>query len=257
MRVDFRKYQATGNDFVMLDNRAGEYSALTTDQVAFICSRRFGVGADGLILLQNHTSYDFEMVYYNSDGNQSTMCGNGGRCIVRFAHDLGVIGDEATFLAIDGEHKAKVTPDVIHLQMIDVPFVEGKDAHDFLDTGSPHHVDFVEDVMNYPIVAKGREIRNSTRYEPIAGTNVNFVTITDGGIKVRTYERGVEDETYSCGTGVTACALLSSLKGYSSPVPIYTKGGELSVSFERNDTAFHNVWLNGPAKLVFSASIEV
>ena len=255
--MKFYKYQATGNDFVMIDNRTLWFDDKNTSLVAKLCDRRFGVGADGLILLQNHADYDFEMVYYNADGNQSTMCGNGGRSIAQFAYDLGVIGESATFIAIDGPHDVAIETDRVKLKMIDteLPFTAGKDF--FLDTGSPHHVRFVEDVSTYDVVKEGANVRYSSLYKNEGGTNVNFVSeIDEHTIQVRTYERGVEDETFSCGTGVTACAIVASLDKYTSPINIITKGGKLSVSFEEKEEAYENVWLCGPACQVFVGEIN-
>lgn len=251
--MKFFKYQATGNDFVMIDNRDLSFPKENTELVAQMCDRRFGIGADGLILLENHTDYDFEMVYYNSDGNQSTMCGNGGRCLAQFAHDLGVIGESGEFIAVDGPHEVRIEEDIVRLKMIDagLPVNVQKDA--YIDTGSPHHVRFVDDVAAYDVVAEGANIRYSDHYKGQGGTNVNFVTELDNStLNVRTYERGVEDETYSCGTGVTACAIVASQKGYTSPIAIKTKGGDLEVSFSKLETRYANVWLSGPATRVFT-----
>ena len=260
--MDFYKYQGTGNDFVLIDNRAETFPATNQSLIAQLCDRRFGIGADGLILLQNDTDYDFRMVYFNADGAEGSMCGNGGRCIVRFAHDLDLFETKTRFVAVDGEHLAEVHGDEVRLKMGDVSEIEDRDGLTFLNTGSPHVVRFVTDVNNpdvVNVVADGRAIRHDARFSP-GGTNVNFVQITpDNTLYVRTYERGVEDETYSCGTGVTAVALTAyRQKGISSPVAIKTVGGNLRVSFDAQaDGQFDEIYLIGPAKRVFAGSITV
>lgn len=259
MQLQFDKYQGTGNDFVLIDNRSGNIK-LSTAQIAFLCDRRFGIGADGLMLLEHAEGYDFRMVYYNADGNESTMCGNGGRCIVAFAKKLGVVGNNASFIAIDGAHTATVNEDnTISLQMQDVQEIILGEGYTELNTGSPHYVVFVEDVKATDVFNTGRSIRNSERYQP-KGINVNFVQrLADGGIHVRTYERGVEDETYSCGTGVTAAAIAASSNatGHTS-TNIKTPGGNLQVSFDKKDANnIVNVILRGPATYVYSGSIAV
>ncbi|PRY16235.1 diaminopimelate epimerase [Pontibacter ummariensis] len=258
MAISFYKYQGTGNDFVMVDNRKHNFPAEDEALVKSLCDRRTGVGADGLILLQDHPDYDFEMVYYNADGRVGSMCGNGGRCAVRFARQLGVIEDVACFLAADGEHQASVERDLIQLKMNDVKEVEQVGEDYYLNTGSPHYVRFVEDVQALDVYEEGRAVRYNDRFKAV-GTNVNFVQrLSENEIYVRTYERGVEDETLSCGTGVTACALVASLKGFNSPVKVKTLGGELEVSFERTEEGgFKHIYLIGPAKLVFTGSIPL
>jgi len=250
--IPFFKYQGTGNDFVMIDNRTGFFRP-TTEQIAHICHRRFGIGADGLILLENHPEYDFQMVYYNADGRESSMCGNGGRCIVRFAADLGVIQQHTTFLAIDGPHEAFIRDGLVHLKMIDVAGINQPEAQAyFLNTGSPHYVAWVQDLAQFPVVTQGSQIRHSASFQP-AGTNVNFVEKKDNQtIAVRTFERGVEDETYSCGTGVTAAALVSYAQGMQPPIVIETLGGRLQVDFVATSAqAFEQIFLIGPAQKVF------
>jgi len=257
-KIHFFKYQGTGNDFVMIDNRNLAVE-LRQKEIAQICDRRFGVGADGLILLQNHQEYDFQMVYYNADGKKSSMCGNGGRCIVKFAQFLEVFDKETKFLAIDGMHEASIDEqNRVHLKMQDVQQVEVSDNYFFLDTGSPHYVEYVENVENFAVFEKGRAIRNNDRFRA-EGTNVNFVEkLEDTKITVRTYERGVEDETFSCGTGVTAAALVSGLEGIKSPVKIQTKGGNLEVSFDSKENGgFKNIFLIGAADFVFEGKIEI
>jgi len=208
MKIPFYKYQGTGNDFVMIDQRAQQY--ITKSDIELInrlCDRKFGVGADGLILLQLKDGYDFEMIYFNADGNESTMCGNGGRCITAFARYLGVVENECRFLAIDGPHDAKVDEAAwVELKMLDVPKIEIGEDYFVMNTGSPHYVIFVEDIDDIDVVDNGQAIRYSKRFRK-EGINVNFVERTQDGILVATYERGVEDETLSCGTGVTAAAI--------------------------------------------------
>ncbi|MCW9037853.1 diaminopimelate epimerase, partial [Altibacter sp.] len=206
MAFEFYKYQGTGNDFVMIDNRQHIFSKNNTKLVAQLCDRKFGIGADGLILLEPHATAHFSMVYYNADGNLSSMCGNGGRCIVHFAKHLGIIDSKAEFEAVDGMHEATVEGDLVSLKMNNVTAVSRSEDFVFLDTGSPHHVEIVDDVAKFEVFERGRSIRND-RYGK-AGANVNFVTPKENDIfSVRTYERGVEDETLSCGTGVTAVAI--------------------------------------------------
>lgn len=258
MNITFYKYQGTGNDFVLVDNRTEIFDRNRRDIVAEICHRRFGIGADGFILLQNKEGYDFEMVYYNADGNESTMCGNGGRCIVQFAYDLGVIGTTTRFLAVDGPHDAQVKDGLVHLHMIDVNSVNdlGEETF-FLNTGSPHYVKQVSKIEDFPIIEAGKKIRYSNAFAP-GGTNVNFMEMQDNILFVRTYERGVEDETYSCGTGVTAAAIAAYKLGASVPVAIKTLGGNLQVSFSKSgENTYSNIYLIGPAKRVFEGQIGV
>jgi len=258
--LHFSKYQGTGNDFVMIDNRDLSFPKENTKLVAFLCDRRFGIGGDGLILIENDVETDFKMVYYNSDGNESTMCGNGGRCLVAFAKQLHMISDSCTFVAVDGLHYAKINDDIISLQMIDVNEISLNENDTFLNTGSPHHVQMVDDVKNVDVYNKGKEIRYSEIYAP-GGTNVNFVEkISDDYFKVRTYERGVEDETLSCGTGATAVAIamFENKITNNKSIQIEVPGGLLNVSFDKNESGFfENVILSGPAKKVFESAIIV
>jgi diaminopimelate epimerase len=251
----FLKYHGAGNDFVMADNRNGDWSALSLEQRALICHRRFGVGADGLILLENDFEFDFRMVYYNSDGRQSSMCGNGGRCIAAFANKLGIINDKTTFVAIDGVHEAVMEGDVVRLKMRDVPNPSPYFRGYFINTGSPHYVEMVEDVEAVSLIARAREIRYNSDFA-FEGVNVNFFEITPSGLlKVRTYERGVEDETFACGTGVTAVAIAaSSLIAGTTKFDLQAKGGLLRVSFDQHSLGYHNIWLCGGAQFVFEGS---
>lgn len=258
MNLHFYKYQGTGNDFVIIDNRSKFFDLSNTALIAKLCDRRFGIGADGFMLLENEQGYDFKMVYYNADGNESSMCGNGGRCLVAFAHKMNVFAESTTFLAVDGLHEASIKDGIVNLKMIDVTTVENNNTFSWLNTGSPHYVSQVNDIQNFPVFNEGKAIRYNERFKA-EGTNVNFVEkIGENEIFVRTYERGVEDETYSCGTGVTAAALVSSNNGLISPIAIKTLGGNLSVAFKSdNKGGFTDVYLCGPAELVFEGDIEI
>jgi diaminopimelate epimerase len=255
MQIEFFKYQGTGNDFVILDNRRQSFDKNDTKLIAKLCDRKFGIGADGLILLENHPSCDFKMVYYNSDGRESSMCGNGGRCLVAFAKLLGIIDQNANFEAIDGFHQAYIENDLIHLKMQDVASVENYTNHVFLDTGSPHHVTLVKDLKSFDVVRTGSSIRRGAPYFE-KGTNVNFVEQVDTDIfSVRTYERGVENETLSCGTGVTAVALaMHHMKKSSEAVRLLTPGGELKVVFKKTPKGYEDIYLIGPACMVFKGT---
>ena len=259
MELHFYKYQGTGNDFVMIDNRL-EIFPKNTVLIEKLCDRRFGIGGDGLILLENDSDTDFKMVYYNSDGNESSMCGNGGRCIVAFAKKLGVFENETTFIAVDGLHFAKINEDeTVSLQMKNVDDVLIKDDYVFMNTGSPHHVQMVDDLKDFPVKNAGAEIRYSDLYGN-AGSNVNFVQqINEDTFAVRTYERGVEDETLSCGTGVTAVAIamFATGKTKSKEVNLKVEGGSLKVNFQGEKDNFTNVFLIGPATFVFSGIIQI
>jgi len=257
----FHKYHGAGNDFILLDDREGDLHARFDEKtIASWCNRHFGIGADGLMLLRAHADYDFEMVYYNSDGAATSLCGNGGRCIVQFAHDLGILRDEFTFLAIDGPHRAKVLPDGnVSLEMNDVDTITHPDSEAFvLDTGSPHYVSFVPDTDEVDVVTKGRSIRQSPPYEQ-EGINVNFVSGDMDGLQIATYERGVEDETLACGTGVTAAAI-AAVHRFNPPagdfrISVRAKGGMLAVSGTHKSGAFSNLWLEGPAVRVFGGEM--
>lgn len=256
--LKFYKYQGTGNDFVLVDDRSGKVK-LSEKQIAFLCHRRFGIGADGFILLRLHEDYDFEMAYYNSDGRQSSMCGNGGRCIARFAADLGIAGSSYRFLAIDGPHEAKVSKKEVSLKMGDVKQVDQVQDDWFADTGSPHHVQFRSAPDHMEIIKEAHGIRYSDIYAE-KGVNVNFVDPGQDSIYMRTYERGVEDETFSCGTGVTAAALVSHSSGRikKKDIKVRTKGGNLSVKFDPDGSGgYQNIWLTGPAVFVFEGEIKI
>ena len=259
MTIPFYKYQGTGNDFVIIDNRGGNFTQLSTVEIAYLCDRRFGIGADGLMLLQLKEGYDFEMVYYNADGKEGSMCGNGGRCLVAFAKQMGVIDKTAAFLATDGFHEAKVLENGwVELKMKDVDRIEKHPDHAVLNTGSPHYIKWEKDIAKTAVFDEGKYIRNSPPFAK-EGINVNFVQVHEDALSVRTYERGVEAETLSCGTGVTAAAIAASNEqaGYQER-KILTPGGELKVKFERkSDSSFENIWLCGPAKLVFAGTIDL
>jgi diaminopimelate epimerase len=261
MKLHFCKYQGTGNDFILADNRKNEYSGLTTAQIHHLCDRRFGIGADGLMLLNEKQGYDFEMKYFNSDGKEGSMCGNGGRCMVKFAYHLGIHRDLYKFLAADGVHDAEIDIDgIVSLKMKDVKTVQKFHSDLLLNTGSPHYIKMVSDVMSMDVFKKGAEIRHSKEFED-EGVNVNFVEQTQevDKIIVRTYERGVEDETFSCGTGVTAAALVCyhNENGFND-VEVKTLGGTLTVEFDKVDeNRYENIWLCGPAAKVFEGNIEV
>lgn len=249
---------------MVIDNREGKI-VFSREQISRVCDRRFGVGADGLMLIEQDPQVNFNLHYFNSDGSQS-LCGNGSRAAVKFASHLGMINGKATFNAYDGGHVAELFPSgIVKFKLNNVSRVVQHGDDHFINTGSPHYIRFVSDIQHYPVVEEGRKIRYSDAFKP-GGTNVNFVALeADNTIFVRTYERGVEDETLSCGTGVTAAALAASLRGYRSPVRIKTLGGELSVDFEKSQTGhpdaqsagFQEIFLSGPAKMVFEGDLEL
>jgi len=260
MIIPFSKYQGTGNDFVIIDNRKLFFPESEKALIERLCDRRFGIGADGLMLLQNKKGLDFEMVYFNSDGRESSMCGNGGRCIVDFAFRLKVIKERTHFIAIDGEHEAVVKNNLVSLKMKDVSGIEIHPDFYFLNTGSPHYVAFVEHLEGFNVFEQGKKIRNNSRFKA-EGTNVNFLEMQGNRLFVRTYERGVENETLSCGTGVTAAALAASLNEaflVGEEINIKTLGGDLKVRFKKlPDRCFSDIWLEGPAQLVYTGDIEI
>lgn len=255
MDLEFYKYQGTGNDFIMIDNRNSAFDETNLALVARLCDRKFGIGADGLILIKEKEGFDFEMVYFNADGSQS-MCGNGARCAVAFSRFLGLLTDECHFYAIDGPHVARYYEGEVELGMSPVDRINEVGEDFYLNTGSPHYVRMVENVREYPVVAEGARIRYSEDYPE--GTNVNFVSvISEEEIFVRTYERGVEDETLSCGTGVTACALVFGREKRKKEVGIQTLGGRLRVRFAVSPEGFQDILLIGPAEQVFNGRINV
>jgi diaminopimelate epimerase len=262
MKIPFHKYQGTGNDFILFDIRRLDWKP---DQkiIAFLCDRHFGIGADGLMLLGDQDGFDFRMIYYNSDGNESTMCGNGGRCMTAFADSLGLGGETKKFAAVDGDHVSIIIQKSneemqVALKMKDVTVEEQPADHYFIHTGSPHYVRFEKGVNEADMVAEGRKIRYSNRFMT-EGTNVDLVEVFNDHLFVRSYERGVEDETLSCGTGVTASAIAAAMEDPDNPgyFHIKTRGGGLKVSFKQEGNQFRDVWLEGPVKFVFTGKIEI
>ncbi|MDG1476400.1 MAG: diaminopimelate epimerase [Vicingaceae bacterium] len=258
MQIEFYKYQGTGNDFVMIDNRNNVFDKNNVKVIQNLCDRRFGVGADGLILIENLEDLDFNMIYFNADGSQS-FCGNGSRCVVAFAKHLGIIDKQAMFLSTDGEHEAWINEEgEVSLKMHDVESIEKEEDHYFINTGSPHYIVEVEDVAATNVKEAGAAIRYNERFK-VEGTNVNFVNYADNELTIRTYERGVEAETLSCGTGVTAAALglADKNKLAAGVINVNAVGGNLKVGFKRNGNVFSDIWLIGPAKSVFKGNIEL
>lgn len=258
MNLEFSKYHGTGNDFIMLDSRNNVVQNLSAEKIAQLCDRHLGIGADGLIILKESEQYAFKMEYYNADGNLASMCGNGGRCAVEFARACGWIENTCAFEAADGLHRASVLPDGrIRLELRDVQNIKKLERGYFLDTGSPHLIIFTDNADHVDVFNDGRKLRYSDAYPD--GTNVNFVEILKDGIKVRTYERGVENETLSCGTGVTAAAIASSMnsQGNKLQVKVISLGGELLVEFLKNDdnTNFNEIYLTGSVTKVFEGNI--
>lgn len=258
MKWTFFKYQGTGNDFIIIDNRSGLFPKSKVEMIQRYCDRRFGIGADGLMLLEDSEAFDFEMVYFNADGHKGSMCGNGARCIVRFAQDQGIIEGQTKFLAMGDPYSAQVDPETVTIGMQPVDSIEVYSDHLFLDTGSPHHIQYVEDVEKVDVFKDGRALRYGEPYGQV-GTNVNFVQQIDGNtFRVRTYERGVENETLSCGTGVTAVALASYHKSMTQDqqVKIETQGGTLKVDFSTENDRYTNIHLSGPAEFVFKGELD-
>jgi len=261
VKVHFYKYQGAGNDFILVDNRENTINHHNVKLIAHLCNRRFGIGGDGIMFLQNKAGYDFEMVYYNADGQPSSMCGNGGRCIVAFAKFLGIIKNETDFLAVDGPHHARISEngDWVSLQMIDVNEVNKDGDAYVLNTGSPHYITLADNLEHKDVYTEGHAIRNNETYRA-NGINVNFVEKTDNGYFVRTFERGVEDETYACGTGVTAVALAMAKHHNQTgaiETPIKVLGGDLNIRFNYDGHAFTHIFLEGPAVMVFEGEVEI
>lgn len=259
MKLPFYKYQGTGNDFILVDNRKGLFDPLRLDLVRKLCDRKFGIGSDGLMLLQDKQGFDFEMIFYNPDGSQS-LCGNGSRCMVAFAASLGLVKDKARFVTFDGAHDALLSDNTVSVKMNDVASVEKGEGFYYLNTGSPHYCVFVNNIKNCDVVSEGRKVRYSDRFKE-KGTNVNFLEKEGDAVFVRTYERGVENETLSCGTGVTAAALVASLAGASTSgthCNIITRGGRLQVKFRKMPgDSFTDIWLEGPALRVFKGEVDL
>ncbi|MBS4042482.1 MAG: diaminopimelate epimerase [Chitinophagaceae bacterium] len=259
MTYQFYKYQGTGNDFIILDNRQKNI-VLTEQQVNFLCDRKFGIGADGLMLLQEKVGYDFEMVYYNSDGKLGSMCGNGSRCLTQFAYDRGIKKDHYTFIASDGDHESKFSNNGwVRVKMIDVNEIQQHQEDFVLNTGSPHYIKIVKNLDDFDVYTEGKKVRYSEPFHK-NGINVNFIEHLEvGTIKVRTYERGVENETLSCGTGVTASAIVCFInKSGFNNIQVQTLGGRLAVEYNKTGiSTFDNIWLCGPATFVFSGEIHL
>ena len=256
MKINFTKYEGNGNDFIIIDDRKEEFSEDNVLMISKLCDRKFGIGADGLILLRKHKAYDFQMIYFNSDGNESSMCGNGGRCLVSYALQLDIDLKTNSFLAIDGVHKFKVVDNEIYLKMNDVKDIVVKNGYNFLNTGSPHVVQIVENVDEINVYEQGKKIRR--QFQEMNGVNVNFVSFNNDIIKCRTFERGVENETLSCGTGVVAVALYAFKKKKISDnmIVVSTNGGSLSVSFKNDGNSFQEIWLKGDTNKIFDGLIE-
>jgi diaminopimelate epimerase len=257
MLLNFHKYQGTGNDFIMVDDRMENFPVLDLGLVRKLCDRKFGIGADGLILIRKHPSLDFDMIYFNSDGTQS-LCGNGSRCAVRFSSIAGICSLKTKFNTIEGELSAEIRDDLVHLKMPDVKGITNVGADIFINTGSPHYIRYISDIEHFDVYNEGRSVRYNGLYGE-RGTNVNFVEPRGKNeIFVRTYERGVENETLSCGTGVTACALAHAVNGAESPVSVSTPGGKLSVSFKKlKNGQFTDIQLIGPAEKVFEGKVII
>lgn len=261
MTTEFYKYHGTGNDFIIIDNRQENFT-LKPSIIASLCNRHFGIGADGLVLINRSESSSFSMRYFNSDGFEGSLCGNGGRCLVALANYLGICGKDVFFEAVDGMHHATILEHdgmitTVKLSMKNVTHLKSAGDCFFLDTGSPHYVLFVDDLKSTDIVKEGRAIRNSNKFRS-QGVNVNFAEMTIDGLFVRTYERGVEDETLSCGTGVVASAIAHSLLSPGkNEVFVKTLGGILQVSFKRNEKIFSDIWLTGPATFVYKGIINI
>lgn len=259
-KVIFYKYQGTGNDFILIDNRENIVKKTDIALIKRLCDRKFGIGADGLMLLENDTEFDFHMFYANADGLEGSMCGNGGRCIVAFARKLGIIIDDAVFSATDGMHTARITGSVVTLQMKNVTSLKKIENYWLADTGSPHYVSMVDNLKELDVYSKGLAIRNNGLFRK-EGINVNFVQQEEQTYFVRTFERGVENETLACGTGVIAVAIaMAQQKKETGPfiTEIRTLGGLLKVSFEKNtDATYTAIYLEGPAELVFEGHIFI
>jgi diaminopimelate epimerase len=257
--LHFYKYHGTGNDFIMLDARDNWFPALSNNMITSLCDRRFGIGADGLVLIRPNSRFDFTMIYYNSDGHIGTMCGNAGRCAVDFAKKIGIITDHSKFEGSDGIHEGWIQNDIVRLTIQPVKKIKISEDHYELNTGSPHYVKFVKNIEKTDVKQKGAVIRYSGAYGK-KGINVNFVSLFKDGIFVRTYERGVEDETLSCGTGMVASAICAAIRSKTdkNSFAIYTRGGKLHISFHRSGNQhFEDIILEGPASFVFEGNIKI
>ena len=256
MIIDFYKFQGTGNDFIMIDDREEEFDMKDSVLVKSLCERRFGIGSDGLILLQNHDTYAFEMIFLNSTGERSTFCGNGGRCIIAFAYLLEIFDKNCKFMAYDGVHEGSIDKNMVSLKMADVKEVNVREDSVVLDTGSLHLVKLVDNVKTINVLNKGKKLRFSKEFGDY-GINVNFAEVNEL-ISIRTYERGDEMESLSCGTGsvATAIALYEIGKTDDKEINIHTTGGELKVSFNHDGKKYTNIWLSGESSMVYSGEFE-
>jgi len=261
MKITFEKYHGAGNDFIIIDDRKGNVE-LSKDNIALLCHRRFGIGADGLMLLQESNTFDFKMTYFNADGYEGSLCGNGGRCIVYFAKQLGLINSETRFEAIDGEHRAHILSGneddgIVSLKMADVDKIEKFDDDYFLNTGSPHYVKIVENLDSIDAFELGKSIRWDNRFQP-EGTNANFVIIQGDHLFVRTFERGVENLTLACGTGVVASATVAAERSTNQFYNYFIKtdGGDLKVKFKKKNNIYSDIWLEGPVVKVYGGNVE-
>lgn len=261
MKIPFYKYHGAGNDFILVDNRSHAFDRVKTNEtIRQLCHRHFGIGADGLMFLEKDSEADFDMMYYNADGHPGSLCGNGGRCIVALAYYLGIATEVTRFQAADGMHEARILrPDYVELKMNPVSWMELQEDHAVLNTGSPHYISLVTSLADYPVVERGREIRYSDKFPE--GINVNFVENENGRFMIRTYERGVEDETWACGTGATAAALalveLNKTNG-EKEITLQARGGPLTVRFERQGPGrYDQIWLCGGAVHIYEGQITI
>lgn len=258
MEITFTKYHGAGNDFIIVDCRSQKFDFKNHNNIKNLCDRRFGIGADGLMILENDESFDFKMLYFNSDGHEGTMCGNGGRCITYYAFSLGIINKKTTFKATDGIHEAFIKDDIVYLKMNDVTEIKEFSDGILIDTGSPHFVKLCDNPHSIDVNSIGRNIRNDERFSP-KGVNVNFINNVQNNIQISTFERGVEAETLSCGTGSVASAIVSAIGKDNGNYTfiINAKGGTLGVSFEKQNKEYRNIWLSGPAVKVFEGKIDI
>ena len=261
MWLDFYKYEATGNDFIVIDNRKQLFDITNNYLVQRLCNRKFGIGSDGLLILQSHNLYDFEMIYLNLDGKIGSFCGNGARCMILFAHKLHLFKNKTLFWSIDGLHQGylKNTKNEVTIKMKDIERINYHNNDFIIDSGSPHYIKFEPDIKSIDIVKEGRKIRNDNAFKG-EGINVNFVTIIDNKLHIRTYERGVEDETLSCGTGAVASSVAYSIKNRyynDNQVKLNTLGGSLEVEFEKIDNRYQNIYLKGNVREVFNGRINI
>ncbi len=254
MEIPFKKYHGAGNDFILI-NGFGFKGNLSSDIIHRMCDRHFGIGADGLIIIRPSAAHSFEMKYFNADGNEGSMCGNGGRCAAQFVSDNNLAEKELAFLAYDGVHRAKILADGVLLEMMDINVIHKEDNHYFIDSGSPHYITFVDHLDSYEVNEQGRKIRYGYRED---GTNVNFVEEKEDAFHIRTYERGVENETLACGTGVTAAAVAIAERSAKTlnEVHLKARGGDLTVYLEKSEKGYTDIWLKGPAENVFEGVIK-